>query len=704
MDSLPRTPNGKVNRKALPAPDISRPELEKAFAAPRTEVEKAFAEIWIKILKVDRVGIHDNFFELGGHSLLVAYLVSRIREAFNLELPIRKVFEEPTIAELAGWVEKKAEHPPAGNTLPAILPVPRGEHLPASFGQVQLWLLEQLYPDLAMYNSPKVICIAEPVNAKALEKAFNEVVRRHEVLRTSFNVHDGIPVQVVHDHLEVSLPVFDLTTMSKSEQEAEILRLGSDEVQSPFDLSQAPLFRGRLIKFSETDHRLIMVFHHIVSDYITSGIFIKEMRILHQAFSAQKPSPLSPLPIQYADYACWQRQVLKGQVYQEKIGYWKKKLDGLEPINLPTDHPRSPIQTLRGDRQSFNLSKKLVDRLKALSIQEGVTLFVTLLSAFKAQLWRYTQQSDIAVGTVVHGRNRPEVESLMGYFLNTLVLRTDMSGTTKFSELMKRVRPVVLEALDHQEIPFSNLVEELQPKRDPNYNPLFQVAFILEPQIEIDQPNWSSGRQIPKSGASKFDLTLWLVEKPDGMVGVFKYDAGLFEDDTITQMIGHFQIILSSIAANSDQRLSDLDILTKSERKLQSVKANGVRPNKPYIEFTEEAIEQSIPERFQDQVKKFPQNIAVKTKNHEWTYEKLNQESNRVCQAIVDSYGLGNERIAVLFDHDAPMIAGILGTLKAGKTYVPLDPEYPADRLAYVLDDSQARALLTDSSDLFLAK
>ncbi|MFB3092706.1 MAG: condensation domain-containing protein, partial [Dehalococcoidia bacterium] len=479
LDALPLTLQGKVDRLALPAPDWARPELEESFVAPRTPVEEVLAGIWADVLRLERVGIHDNFFELGGHSLLAMQVISRVRSAFQVESPLRSLFESPTVAGLAERIEMARGADRVPQALP-LLPASRDGDLPLSFAQQRLWFLEQWEPNSSIYNVPVALRLTGPLNVAALEQSLNEISRRHEALRTTFSVVDGQPAQVIAPKLNLTLPVLDLRELTEIERDAEVQRLVVEEAQAPFDLAQGPLLRASLLRLGQEEHVLMLTMHHVVSDGWSLNVLFRETTTLYQAFSTGEPSPLPEIPIQYADFALWQRQWLQGEELESQLAYWKEQLDGIPPVlELPTDRPRPAVETFRGAQQFLLLPDALTRSLKALSQREEVTLFMTLLAAFQTLLHRYTGQDDILVGFPIANRNRAEIEGLIGFFVNTLVLRTDLSGEPTFRELLGRVREVALDAYTHQDLPFEKLVAELHPERDISRNPLFQVIFQL---------------------------------------------------------------------------------------------------------------------------------------------------------------------------------------------------------------------------------
>jgi amino acid adenylation domain-containing protein len=689
LDTLPLTPNGKVDRRALPAPDRTRPELDKTFVAPRTPTEELLSEIWAQVLDIERVGIHDNFFDLGGHSLLATQVVSRIREAFQVELPLRRLFEVPTVAGLAESIEVADR---AGQNLvaPPILPVPRDGNLALSFAQQRLWFIEQLAPGNSAYHIPAAIRLRGPLNLAALEQCLNQIVQRHESLRTTFAMVDGQPVQVIAPALTIELPVVDLRNLPEAERETEVRRLVTEGAMRPFDLSQGPLVRVALLRLGDEEHVGLLTMHHIVSDGWSTGILIREIARLYVAFSSGGSLSLPELPIQYADFAHWQRQWLQGEVLETQLAYWKQQLAGAPPLlDLPTDRPRPDLQTFRGAHQSLMLPKTLTEGFKALGRQEGVTQFMTLLAAFKVLLYRYTSQDDLIVGTPIANRNRLETEGLIGCFVNALVLRTDLSGNPCFRDLLRRVREVCLGAYAHQDLPFDRLVEELRLKRDLNRNPLFQVMFVLQNASAraVELPGLTLSPVEGDSETAHFDLTLVVVDADQGLTASFVYNTDLFEAATIARMLGHFQILLEAMVADPEQRLSDLPLLTDAERQQLLVEWNDTKTDYPR--------DLSIHQFFEAQAKRTPDAIAVVFEREQLTYGELNRRANQLAHYL-RALGAGPEvPVAVCLERSLDMIIGLLGILKAGGAYVPLDQAYPQERLSLMLKDAQVPMLLT---------
>ncbi len=573
LEALPLTPNGKVDRKALPAPDTGRSYLEKVFVAPQNPFEEVVAGIWVQVLNREQIGIYDNFFELGGHSLLATQVISRINKAFEINLSLHRLFESPTVAELAKSIQEiiKAE---LGQQPPTIGRVSRVKNLPLSFAQARLWLLEQLQPGSAIYNIPIAVRFVGLLNVAALEQAFVEIVYRHEALRTTFDLVDGQPFQAIASSLRVRLPVVDLRELPEAQREALVQELIIEESQRCFDLVQGPLLRCTLLHIHEQEYIVLFTIHHIVSDGWSMGVFVQELVALYEAFSAGKPSPLPELAIQYADFAAWQRQWLQGDVLETQLAYWKKQLGNLPVMKLPTTRPRAEVKTNLGDTSSFLIPAKEFKALQALSRQEGVTLFMTLLAGFQVLLQRYTNQDDIVVGTDVANRNQPQTETLIGFFINLLVLRTDLAGNPSFRELLKRVRQVALGAYTHQDLPFDRLVKALQPERNLSNTPsLFQVLFVLQnaPMPPLELPGLTLSLLEIKNEIAKFDLALFLTETDQGIVGNWQYNADLFETSIITRMTDHFKTLLNSIISEPDARLNSLEMLTEAENKQQTM-------------------------------------------------------------------------------------------------------------------------------------
>ncbi|MDT5270421.1 MAG: hypothetical protein QOH49_2607, partial [Acidobacteriota bacterium] len=567
LEALPLTPNGKVDRKALPEPDRSAVDVEAA--APGNPVKEILAGIWAQILKTERVNVADNFFDLGGHSLLATQVVSRVREYFHVELPVRALFESPTVAGLAAEVERLMKGEQTSRTRP-IVTVLRDGKLPLSFAQQRLWFLDRLAPGNPLYNIPAAVRLSGRLDSAVLEQSLNEIVRRHESLRTTFAAVEGRPVQVVAPSLALQLESADLSNLAESERDREVERLADAEARKPFDLSTGPLLRARILELAEGEHVLLLTIHHIVSDGWSMSVFVGELKALYEAFSSGKESPLPEPTAQYADFAHWQRRALDEGLLESDLEYWRVQLAGAQTVlAMPTDRARPPVQTYNGAAETFTLPADLTRSLKALSLAEGATLFMTLLAAFNALLYRHTGQRDISVGTPVAGRTSTETEGLIGLFVNTLVLRTVLSGSTSFRELLGGVRETALAAYVHQGVPFEKLVEELQPERDTSHSPLVQVMLAMQnaPAQALELAGLSLELMPPLSVAAKFELLLTMEESPEGLTGTLEYNTDLFDRETVVGLLGRFHSLLEGAAQNPEAEIAALPLLTFEERR-----------------------------------------------------------------------------------------------------------------------------------------
>ncbi len=560
LEALPLTVNGKVDRKALPKPEGTG--LDEAYVAPRTPIEEGLAEIWRSVLSVEAVGIDDNFFELGGHSLLATQVISRVRNTFQVDVPLRALFESPTIAELAQQVEQSRREG-QGLRLPTLLPVSRDAPLPLSFSQQRLWFIDQLQPGSSLYNIPRILLLRGRLDVSALQRALQEILRRHEVLRTTYHTRGADAVQVISSDADLPLPVTDLCALSEAEREEETSRRCDAEAAHPFDLSREKMLRAQLLKLSAEEHLLLLTLHHIASDGWSTGILNRELILLYNAFHANQPSPLSEMPIQYADYAAWQRQWLQGEALERQVAYWRERLSGAPPLlRLPTDHPHEAAASYRGATHRFTLPAEEATLLRELCRQERATPFMALLAAFKVLLYQRTGQKDLVVGTDVANRTQSQTEGIIGFFLNHLVLRTDLSGEPSFREVMRRVRETALGAYAHQDLPFEKLVETLRPERDLSHTPLFQVLFVVNNFRRGSVPFDGLEASVVESqfSTSKFDLSLFMGERAADIVGTWSYRTDLFEATTIEQMSERFIALLSQLLAHPDICIEDLEI------------------------------------------------------------------------------------------------------------------------------------------------
>lgn len=570
LEAMPLTPNKKVDRRLLPSPDYGAAEQISGFAAPRTPIEEIVADIWASVLGRKKVGVNDNFFALGGHSLLATQVMSRLHDAFQLDLPLRALFEHATVAGLAEAIED-AQLRNEGLQAPPLRAVEREGNLPLSFAQQRLWFLDQLEPGSPFYNISRALRLRGVLNVSALSRATDEIIRRHETLRTSFAAENGTPFQRVTHCESRPLPLMDLTKVPETEREAQAEQLAAQEIKQPCDLSHGPLLRALLLRLSDDEHVLILTMHHIAADGWSIGVLFRELTTLYESFVAAKPSTLPVLSIQYADYAVWQRQWLQGEVLEKLVSYWRKQLAGAPPVlELPTDSPRPQVQSFRGAHERLALNTSLTIDLKQLSQRQGATLFMTCLAAFQLLLSRFSGQQDLIVGTDVANRNRVETESLIGFFTNLLPLRAKLSGDLKFSELLRQVRETTLEGYAHQALPFEKLVEELGPARDLGRNPLVQVLLVMnQPALPMELPELTvSPFDLPLE-SSRFDLVLFLSESANGLAGFWLYNPDLFEPHTIRRLSVEYEKLLVRIVATPEARLDCYEVFGEEVRQKQ---------------------------------------------------------------------------------------------------------------------------------------
>jgi len=582
-----------------------------------------------------------------------------------------------------------ADTTPGGVTFQAMR-IDGHDAFPLSFSQRRLWFLDQLEPGSAFYNFPLAVPFNIAVNTAVLERAINEIVKRHEALRTVFSAVGGEPVQIVLPSLTLPLTVVDLRHLDRDVQDAEMVRLGAEMAQRPFDLARGPLLRTALLRRDQEDHVFLLVMHHIISDGWSLGIFWRELIALYNAFYVNRPSPLPDLPIQYADFAVWQRERLQGEKLAELISYWKRQLAGMPVLQLPTDRPRPSVLSYRGAFQEIALPGSLTNALRALSQREGATLFMTLFAAFAVLLQRYTGQDDIVVGSYVASRDRAELEDLIGFFINSLVLRADLSGDPSFRTLLGRVREMALNGYAHQELPFEKLVEELQPERDLSRNPLFQVSFqLFSAQIDRDAPTAPGGAPTIdlNRGMAIFDIAVNIWDGPDGLSGHIEYSTDLFEAATMARLTGHFRTLLKSIVTTPDAKLSALQLLSEAEQRQLLVEWNGTRAATP---------DACVHHLFEEQVRRSPDAVAIAADGEQLSYAALNRRANRLAHRLLER-GVEREAfVGICVERGIHMMVGILAILKAGAAYVPLDPSYPPERLAFMLEDSDAKVLLSE--------
>jgi amino acid adenylation domain-containing protein len=710
LESFPLTANGKIDRNALPVPN-TRPDMATAFVAPRTTAEEVIATSWAQALDLDQVGIDDNFFELGGDSLRAIRLIGQLGERFGHELSIGMLFAHPTVARMAlelaqrlgadrvQLLARAAPAPSARKMVADRAAAPQAlllaqsarsapQRFPLSFGQQQLWLHSQQAAALPIYNEPFTVRLGGPIQVAALARSFAALVQRHEMLRATVVLDAGELVQIIRPALKVPLRVVDLQALLPDEREAAAVRLATVESNQPFDLAHGPLLRATLVQLAPIDVRLFITAHHIIIDGISLAVMLQELAALYHAFANNQLVRLAA-PAHYADFVEWQRASLTEEVQAAQLDYWRRTLANLPALSLPTNHPQPAVAGFRGARQRFAITQPLTAALKTLGRRAEVSLFATLLAAFQTLLATYSGQEDIVVGTVSAGRDRPEFASLIGYLVNTLVLRTDLSGNPTFQELFRRAHAVTVGAMLHQDVPFAQVVQALQTERGTGSHPLFRVAFVLEPTAPAVAAGWNLNQLDVDSGIAKWDLVMHLEERSEGLIGRVQYSTDLFDAPTITRLIEHFQIILAGIVAAPEQRIADLPIMSAAERQLLLGEWNATATDYP--------DEQCIHTLIEAQAARSPDAVAVAFGNRQITYRELNQRANQLAHEL-RRRGVGPEvRVGLSLDRSLELIIGALGILKAGGAYVPLDPTYPQERLAFMRADSQVAVLITST-------
>jgi amino acid adenylation domain-containing protein len=693
LDRLPLTPNGKLNRQALPAPVFESHRHAEHATPSSSPIEEVVAGIWAEVLRLDRFGVTDNFFALGGHSLLAMRVVSRLRDTLGVEIPLRTLFEHPTVRGLSRQLQSIREGTQAIR-LPALAPVAHAGAIPPSFAQERLWFLDRLEPGAATYNVVVPRRLIGALDLSALERALPEIFRRHDVLRTRFVSVDGAPTQVIASGCGFALSHVDLSTLDARDRDTEVHRIIRAETVQPFDLATGPLFRATLIHLDAADHVLLLEMHHIVCDGWSLAVLFRELDALYDAYRAGRESPLADLPVQYADYAVWQRAHLRGEVLEAQLAHWRAQLSNLPALlALPTDHPRPATQTYDGAYEQVELPAELLSGLRALGRREGATLYMVLLAAFQVLLGKYAGTEDVVVGAPIAGRTRRELEGLIGFFVNSLVLRTDLSGDPDVRAILRRVREVTLDAYEHQDVPFEQLVGELQPERSLSHTPLFQVVFTLQEDDDALKPAGMSGLEVREIGLDvrtvKFDLQLSVTANGRGLVTGLSYRTDLFERDTIARMLRHLARVLEQMAGDPGLRLSDVQLLGPAERD-QVLDAWNAPP--------EEAPDGAwcLHERFEAQAARTPEAVALIHGEETLSYGELNARANQLARRLI-GLGVGPDvRVALCLERSPRLIVSLLAVLKAGGAYVPLDPRYPAERLALMLADSGAAVLVTD--------
>ncbi|MGB7604680.1 MAG: condensation domain-containing protein, partial [Lutisporaceae bacterium] len=671
LDKLPLTENGKVDRKALPEVDGSiNTDIE--YEAPRNEIEEKLAEIWSEVLGIEKIGINDNFFELGGHSLKATNVIAKIHKELNVELPLREMFKTPTIKGLANYVKNTKQ-----SIYSKIEPIEEKEYYPLSSAQKRMYVLQQFEKDSTSYNMPMVMTIEGELDRTKLEEVFNRLIQRHETLRTFFKVIEGEPVQLVHRSASFEIEYIEADKEKAGEIAAVFVKA--------FDLSKAPLIRVALAKIKDKEHVLMIDMHHIISDGTSMGILTKEFIELYDG------KELAELRIQYKDFAEWQNELFSSGEINKQEEYWLKAFEGEVPVlNMPTDYQRPSIQSFEGDSKSLQLSEELTDKLKQIAKETGSTMYMVLLSACNILLSKYSGQEDIIIGSPIAGRPHADLENIIGMFVNTLAIRNYPEGNKTFKEFLTEVKASSLQAFENQDYQFEELIDNLNIKRDLSRNPLFDVMFTMQ-----NMDSWESQIEGLKfkpyeidNKIAKFDITITAIET-NKTIGIdINYCTKLFNKQTIENMNKHLINILNSIANNTNLRLSEVEMLLEEEKQQLLVEFNNTK--------AEYQKDKTIQQLFEEQAEKTPNNIAVVYKKDMLTYKVLNEKANKIASLIRNKGIRPNEIVGIMVEGSTEMLVGILGILKAGAAYLPIDPKYPIDRIAYMIEDSKTRILLTD--------
>jgi amino acid adenylation domain-containing protein len=669
------------------------------LAVTTSPLEAALARLWSRLLRVSHVDRDDDFLLLGGNRADLDSLIASVNSLFRVDLKIESLPQDAvTVAGMARAIIAARSGAAADEqipTCPTVIPRRQeGEALQLSAAQRRMWFLARLYPDDPTYNQSRAYRLVGEIDVDALDRSVRYIARRHEILRATYSLVDDEPEPIISEDVAVEIKRVDLSEVPSSQHNEAVQALLLSEMQKPFDLESAPPWRILVLRLSSQEHVLLRVTHHIVYDGWTSGIFERELSTVYSALVQGLEPRLPVLPVQYADYAAWQRESLQGKTFADELNYWRTQLTGLSKLDLPTDRPRPPVPSYRGTNLTYDLPVPLTDKLKELGRHEGTTLFMKLVAIFQVLLYRYSDQEDIAVGVPIAGRKRTGLEGLLGLFANTLVLRTDLSGNPSFRELLARVRKTALDAYTHQDVPFEKLVEELGPERDMSRNPLFQVMFVLQnvPDAALEMEGLKVNSVALESHSAKFDLTLSVRESAQGFQTNWEYASDLFDGVTVKRMAQHFERLLEAVVADPDQSIGALALLTESERTQLLVEWNDTAADYPK--------DRSIHELFEAQAAQTPDKTALVCDEQQLTYVELNQRANELAHYLKEA-GVGpGDLVGVCLGRGLDSIVALLGILKAGAAYVPLDPGYPKERIAFMMQDSGAKTVLTDENSL----
>ena len=697
LEAWPLTPNGKVDRKALPDPAAILAQTS-VYVAPRNELEQQLANIWQELLEKDQVGVLDSLFDLGGNSLVATRILSRVKKQFNVQVSVRELFVAPTVADLAVAVNRARQT----ENIPPITAVDHGIPQPLSFAQQRLWFLDQLDPGNMAYNMPGAFRVSGRLNVDVFEKALQAIVLRHAVLRSQVILVNDQPCQLIGDGADWRLQRRDFTRLSDEQREPALRERVQQWREHAFNLEQGPLFLVELISLGVDDYVLLVNMHHIVSDGWSNGILMRELGMFYDAFLHQRPAPLTPLKIQYVDFAQWQRKWLSGDELERQVGYWRDQLAGVEVLNLPTDRPRRADSGFAGNILHFSIDTNLAARLNQLSRQQGASLYMTMLAAYMVLLAKYSNQEDISVGSPIANRNQEDIEGLIGFFVNTLVLRGNVASGLSFSELVQQIRQQTLDAYSHQDVPFERLVDELVSERDMLHTPLFQVMFSLQ-NVPMDANFSLPGIKINgianQDTIAKFDLDFSLMELDGEIKGEVVYRTALYEQRFVQRLIDHYIAILKAVCAEPEASIGAISVLTPAEVQRLHAWNNTARHYDRSI---------TVHSLFEQQVDKTPDLPALICGDARLSYRELEQQANRYARLLQEKGVRSGDVVGLCLPRSIDLMVALMGTLKAGATYLPLDPSYPVERLQYMIEDAEIRVLVArsdlDSTVISMAK
>lgn len=689
LDELPTHSNGKIDKNSLPDP-LSLLKTNNEYEKPSNNTEELIFNVWAKVLRNDSIGVNDDFFELGGHSLIATQVITRLNEIFNIDIPLRGIFENTSIRELANYIDKLLSSS-SKKAEPEFKILDRDSELPLSFAQQRLWFLNELEPNNPLYNMVAGFRMKGNLNIEILKKSLQEIVNRHETLRTTFYSINDIPKQKVHSYLNLEMPVVTLEEYSEESREEVVLEIAKIEANTPFNLSEGPLIRSKLISINKNDHLLIVNIHHIINDGWSRGIFIKELSNLYNFYTGEITSSLEDLTYQYADFAAWQRKLMTGANLTNHLNYWKNYLKGDLPVlQLPTDYNRSGKQNFVGKVKLFNISDELTTKLKEFSKEENSTLFMTLFSTFNLLLYHFTGEEDILVGSPIANRNNNYTENLIGFFVNTLVLRTNLSENPTFRGLLKKVRENLLSAYTYQDLPFEKLVEELCPERDTSHSPLFKVMFALHntPASDIEMSGLSVTPITIYNETAKFDITLELLEDSNGIIGELEYNTSLFKEETIICLWNTYISLLNNIILSPEEEIKKITLISQEDKEDFLNKSND--------NLSEYPSDKCVHEIFEQYVKNNPNKVAIHSEEGNLTYYEVNQYANYVAKDLKLKGIVPGNVVGVCMERSNNFIVSILAILKMGATYVPIDPNYPEERIKHMLNNSNISYMLTN--------